>query len=128
MLGGNNSALVKKSILSLKNNKSPGNDGLTSEFFKLFIDKISVFLLAVYEEPFVKEELPPSLKQGTITLIPKPNKDSLTVIDNWHLIILLNNDYKIIGIQDLTECSRYSTGYFQVKVFDLLFFKGKKSP
>lgn len=87
---------IKDSICRLKNNKSPGNDGLTSEFFKLFVDKISPFLLAVYEESFLRGELPPSLKQGIITLIPKPNKD-LLVIDNWRPITLLNNDYKVIA-------------------------------
>ncbi len=37
-------------IKALKNNKSPGNDGLTSELYKVFINDVSRFLLAVYKE------------------------------------------------------------------------------
>ena len=36
------------------------------------------------------------MKQGLVTLIPKPNKDTL-IIDNWRGITLLNNDYKILA-------------------------------
>lgn len=35
------------------------------------------FLVAVFEESIEKEELPPTLRQGLIKLIPKPNKDKL---------------------------------------------------
>lgn len=77
-------------------NKSPGNDGLTAEFYQTFVEDISAFLLAVYHEALNNEELPDSMKQGLITLIPKPNKDAL-YIDNWRGITLLNNDYKILA-------------------------------
>lgn len=53
-------------IKSVKNNKSPGC--LTSELYKMFADW-SPFLLKVFEE------LPPTITQGVITLMPKPNKD-----------------------------------------------------
>lgn len=36
---------IHKNIAKLKNNKSPGNDGLTAEFYKTFRDDLSVFLL-----------------------------------------------------------------------------------
>lgn len=35
------------------------------------------------------------MKQGVITLIPKPGKDG-KLLDNYHPISLLNNDYKIL--------------------------------
>ena len=38
-----------KSINSQTNNKSPGNDGLTAEFYKRFSDELSLILLNVYE-------------------------------------------------------------------------------
>ncbi len=34
-----------------------------------------------------------TMKQGIIYLIPKANKDNLS-IDNWHLITLLTVDYQ----------------------------------
>ncbi len=41
---------IELCVKALKNNKSPGNDGLTSEFYKVFINDLSRFLLAVYKE------------------------------------------------------------------------------
>jgi len=37
-----------------------------------------------------------TMKQGIITLIPKPNKD-ITFLDNWRPITLLCTDYKILA-------------------------------
>lgn len=88
---------MEEAISSLKANKSPGTDGLSSEFYKLFIHSIAPFLLKVYEESIEKTLLPATLCQGLITLIPKLNKD-LLLIDNWRPITLLNNDYKIIAL------------------------------
>lgn len=50
----------------------------------------------MFEEALEKEELPPTLKQGLIKLIPKPNKDKLS-IEKWRPITLLNNDAKIFA-------------------------------
>ena len=36
------------------------------------------------------------MKQGFISLIPKPNKDSLSI--NWRPITLLNVDYKLFAL------------------------------
>lgn len=40
---------VKNSIVGLKDNKSPGNDGLTSEFYKIFSGQLSPFLAAMFK-------------------------------------------------------------------------------
>lgn len=47
-------------------------------------------------ESFNNGHLPPTMTQGLINLIPKPQKDKL-LIDNWRPICLLQNDYKIIA-------------------------------
>lgn len=44
-----------------------------------------------------KEEMTTTMKQGIITLIPKPDKDLLS-LDNWRPITLLNVDYKILSL------------------------------
>ncbi len=50
----------------------------------------------MFNEAIECGELPPSLCQGLISLIPKANKDT-TLIDNWRPIILLN-DVKVFAI------------------------------
>ena len=81
---------------ALKGNKSPGWDGLTSEFYKKFWDKIKSTLMKVLEESYEKMKLPPSMRIGVITLIPKPKPPpELKSLKNWRPITLLNTDYKI---------------------------------
>lgn len=83
------------SINHLKNNKSPRTDGLISEFYKSFAQKMAPFLLHVFNESISNGQLPSSMNQGLITLIPKSKKDLF--LDNWRPICLLNNDYKILA-------------------------------
>jgi len=85
---------VKVSISQLKMNKSPGSDGITAEFYKLYSELLSPFLLQVYTESLNCSELSVNMKQGVICLIPKPKKDIL-ILDNWRPVSLLNNDYKL---------------------------------
>ncbi len=66
----------------LKTTNTREINGLTSDFYKVFINYVSRFLLAVYEEAVNKGSLPASLRQGVITLIPKRPKDIL-LLDNW---------------------------------------------
>uniref|UniRef100_W5NLN7 Reverse transcriptase domain-containing protein n=1 Tax=Lepisosteus oculatus TaxID=7918 RepID=W5NLN7_LEPOC len=87
---------IKKVIDKLKVNKSPGNDGLTTEFYKTFRDDLAELLLLVFKESIEKGVLPTSMTQGLITIIPKPDKDHL-LIDNWRPITLINNDGKILA-------------------------------
>ncbi|CAJ1069845.1 unnamed protein product [Xyrichtys novacula] len=88
---------VQKCIDSLKDNKAPGNDGITGEFYKYFKQAIAPFLTELFEEALDKEELPHTLRQGLIKLIPKPKKDELN-IENWRPISLLNNDAKLFAL------------------------------
>lgn len=88
---------VKDAINLLKNNKSPGTDGLVSEFYKSFAEELAPFLFNVFLESIDREQLPTTMTQGLTTLIPKANKDT-SFIDNWRPISLLNNDYKIFAL------------------------------
>lgn len=73
-------------INSLKHNKSPGVDGVTSEFYRAFVQQLAPFLLKVFTQSINNEPLPPTLTQGLFTLIPKTKKD------------VLNHDYKVPAI------------------------------
>ena len=88
---------VLKAIKNLKNNKSPGCDGITAELYKMFDELLTPFLVKVFSESLEKEALPTTMTQGVITLIPKPGKDR-NCLENWRPITLLNNDYKIFAL------------------------------
>jgi len=53
-----------EAISHLKNSKSPGTDGLTSELYKLFSKELAPFLVEVFAESIERQFLPPTLTQG----------------------------------------------------------------
>ena len=63
----------------MKSNKTPGVDGITSEFLKVFWGKIKYFVM---DCGFHKGSLSTSMHQCIITCLPKPNKDR-SFIKNW---------------------------------------------
>ena len=85
-----------KSLKSIHNNKSPGNDGLSKEFYECFWDKIKKPFLASIHKGFLNQELSTSQKQVVIKMLEKKDKDK-RFIKNWRPISLLNTDMKIIN-------------------------------
>ena len=83
-----------KVLKTCKNNKSPGNDGLSYEFYLQFWDILKQPLVESFNYSYIKSEMSISQRQALITLIDKKGKDRL-YIKNWRPISLLNNDYKI---------------------------------
>ena len=81
-------------LKSMKNPKSPGTDGITVEFYKLFWNNIKEFYVNCINYSFQTGSLTELQKQSIITIIPKQNKD-LTSLDSWRPISLLNVDEKI---------------------------------
>ena len=81
-------------ITHMKPNKSPGSDGLTVEFYKLFWKDIKKLVINSLNEGFNLFKLSDSQKHGIITLsYTKEDKNNL---NNWRPITLLNVDYKIL--------------------------------
>ena len=64
-----------KSLRSFQSNKSPGNDGLTVEFYNAFWEILGELLVDSLNCSFDKGELSNSQKQAIITLIEKKDKD-----------------------------------------------------
>ena len=64
-----------KALQTFKNAKSPGNDGLTAEFYQAFWPTLGHLLVDSLNNSFEKGELTNSQKQGIIKLIEKKNKD-----------------------------------------------------
>lgn len=83
-----------KALFAMPSGKSPGNDGLTKEFYLHFWDLIAEALLSSLNYSYDTTELSNSQKQSVITLILKPNKDKRN-IQNYRPISLLNVDAKI---------------------------------
>ena len=66
---------IYNSLISFESNKSPGNDGLTKEFYCTFWDDIKdTFVKSLKESKKVKY-LCASQRQTIIKLLEKPNKD-----------------------------------------------------
>ena len=84
-----------EALKSMQLNKSPGNDGLTTEFYLTFWHIVDDLVVDSLNEAFDLGELSASQKQGVITLIAKEGKDPL-YIKNYRPITLLNTDYKIL--------------------------------
>jgi len=56
--------------------KSPGTDGLLSEFYKAFWEEIGECLTSALNFSFEIGQLPISQRRGIIKLIPKKDADS----------------------------------------------------
>ena len=81
-------------LKKMKNNKSPGSDGFTSEFLKFFWKDLKVFVIGSLNYGYSLGSLSVTQKQGIITCLPKGDK-SRHFLKNWQPISLLNTVYKI---------------------------------
>ena len=78
----------------MANNKSPGNDGLSKEFYVCFFNEIHTYLLSILNCSFSHGHMTSSQKQALIILIEKKGKDK-RLLKNWRPISLINVDAKI---------------------------------
>ena len=78
----------------MKNGKSPGNDGLTKEFYVCFFEEVGWLICKTLNFSFNKGEFSSSQEQAVITLIEKKDRDK-RLVKNWRPISLINVDCKI---------------------------------
>ena len=83
-----------RALRKMKNGKSPGLDGFTTEFFKFFWKDLGAFFVRSINYGFQMGEMSITQRRGVITCIPKENKPK-RLIKNWRPITLLNTTYKI---------------------------------
>lgn len=81
---------IEKAISNFENNKSPGNDGLTAEFYRTFPDML---VKDLQEQISPKAEGCHIVWQAEITCIYR--KGEIEDITNGQPVSLLNYDYKI---------------------------------
>ena len=80
-------------VFKSKNNKSPGPDGFSNEFFKIFWLQIKTLLLKLMNFYRTEKLLNKAQTSGIITCIPKGGK-TRSDLKNWRPITLLNSIYK----------------------------------
>ena len=85
-----------EAVKGLHNDKSPGPDGFTANFYKAFWPEIGHLVVRSFNLAFETGKLSTSQKQGLITLIPKPGKPKER-IDSWRPISLLTTSQKILS-------------------------------
>ena len=87
---------IEMAIKKLPTNKSPGPYGFTGEFYQPFREELTPLLLKLFQK-IAEEGTPPNFfYEATITLIPKPEKDT-TKQENYESIPLMNTDAKILN-------------------------------
>ena len=74
-------------------NKTPGPDGLTTEFYICFWDLLGPLLVDVFNECLANDEPCQSMKASLNRLVFE--RDDRRCFKNWRPITLLNSDYKI---------------------------------
>ena len=85
----------RRSLFTMKLNKSPGSDGLSVEFYQSFWTILGEPFMNALNESARKGQLTGSQEHGILSLIFKSGDE--TKLSNWRPITLLNVDYKIIA-------------------------------
>ncbi|KAI8508065.1 hypothetical protein Bbelb_143050 [Branchiostoma belcheri] len=84
---------IHEAIKNLKNNKSPGMDGITAEMLKARRESVVKWMCQLCNNAWNRGEVPEDWRNGVVVCIPK--KGNLAECDNWKGVTLLSIPGKV---------------------------------
>ena len=97
---------VTSALKLMKNNKTPGIDGIPADFLKVFWSQLKYYVTRSLNACFKKGKLSTSLRQSVIVCLPK-NNDNRHLLKNWRPISLLCTTYKLASSVIATRMKPY---------------------
>ncbi|KAJ8393316.1 hypothetical protein AAFF_G00062170 [Aldrovandia affinis] len=86
---------VREALLSLRDGRAPGHDGLPKEFYAIFWHLLGPDLLEVYRALLERGALSASMQKGFLVLLYKGG--DWTELGNWWRLTLLTTDCKVLA-------------------------------
>ena len=97
---------IRETITKLKNNKTPGTDGFSGEYYKIFVNELTPILCKLYNYVLTSGDPPNSWSEAILTVIHKEGKDPIQCT-SYRPISLLCVDYKILTSIMATRIQKY---------------------
>lgn len=96
---------ISLAIKQLKNNKAPGPDGLSNDFYKILAPHIVDTLVSVFNTILAGQDVPLYFNSALLKVLHKPGRDP-DFPASYRPISLLNSDYKLLTkiIADRLKC------------------------
>ena len=85
---------ISIAMKQLNNDRAPGTDGLTANFYKVFWGKLKNFILGLFNEIVNDESFYLTARRGILSLLEKSSQDMMK-LTSWRPLTLLNLDNKL---------------------------------